>query len=99
MCGENAPPYRCPRLEQTGAHGHVLHFQNRGGFGRRAPLEITEHEHFALPHWKRRSDSTDEVEGPLAVHAPTRISDVDVVRLLDRRKRRPPCAERDAPSD
>src|SRR5262245_65922245 len=99
MRSENPPSNRRARLEETGAHGHVLHFQNRGGFVRCASLEIAEHEHFALTHRKRRSDSTNEIEGALAVHAPAGISDVDLVRLLDRRERRPPCAQRDAPSD
>src|SRR5262245_46530206 len=99
MRSENAPPNRCPRLEQAGAHRHVLHFQNRGGFGRRAALEITKHEHFALSHRKCRSDSPDEIEGTFAVHSTARIGDVDVVRLLDRWNRRAPSAQRDAPSD
>src|SRR5688500_4312818 len=80
MSGEDTAPNRRARLEQARAHGDVLHVEHCGCFGRRAPFDVAEDEHFALPHWKRPGDRLNELDGTLAVDACAGIGDIDVLR-------------------
>src|SRR4051812_26413569 len=79
MRGEDGSAEGRTGLEQARAHGNVLHVEHYSHLGRCAPFEITEDEHLALPHGKRRRDRGNDLHGALAVDARAWIRHVDLV--------------------